>query len=110
MQANVDYTNKEDLDGMLSTIDETSPAYEQSKQTYKQIFQTYDLETKVESSKIISYSADEAALYAVVTAKKLKGPQFNDYRAETVTTLKKSADGKWKLVQTYTINIEALTK
>ncbi|MHA6531179.1 stalk domain-containing protein [Paenibacillus sp. BAC0078] len=110
LQANTDYTNKEDMDGMLSTIDETSAAYEQTKQTYKQIFQAYDLETTVESSKIISYSDNEAAIYTVVTVKKLKGPQFNDSRVKAVTTLKKSADGKWKLVQTYNLNVEALTK
>ncbi|OKP97450.1 copper amine oxidase N-terminal domain-containing protein [Paenibacillus sp. P46E] len=110
LQSNTDFSNKEDLSGVLSTIDESSPAYAQSEQTYKQLFAAYDLQSAVESSKIIYYNNNEAAIYAVLTSKKLKGPQFTDYRAETVTTVKKSADGKWKLVQTYNLNIEPLTK
>ncbi|WP_379154977.1 copper amine oxidase N-terminal domain-containing protein [Paenibacillus sp. sgz5001063] len=110
LQANTDYSNKEDLSGLMSTIDESSPAYEESEQTYKQLFAAYDLESAVESSKIIYYNNNEAAIYAVLTSKKLKGPQFTDFRAETVTTLKKSADGKWKLVETYNLKMEPLTK
>ncbi|MNO13037.1 Protease inhibitor precursor [compost metagenome] len=109
MQANTDYTNKEDLNGVLSTIDESSPAYELSKQTYKQLFDAYDLQSSLESSKIIYYKDNEAAIYAVMTTKKLKGPQFTDNRSETVTTVKKSADGKWKLVQTYSLSAKPLT-
>lgn len=109
-QANLDYTSKEDLNGVLSTLDENSPAYAQNKQIYSQIFQAYDLQYTLENVQIINYTADEAFVYAVQTTKKLKGPEFNDNRATTVTTVKKGADGKWKLVQTYSLGVEALTK
>ena len=109
VQANFDYTNKEDLDNLLTTIDETSPAYAQTKQLYAQVFQVYDLESAIESSKIIDYTGDEASVYLVQTSKKLSGPELADTRSTTVTTLKKSADGKWKLVQTYLIKSEPLT-
>ncbi len=109
LQANTDYTNKEDLTGVLSTIDESSPAYKLSEQTYKQLFNSYDLQSSLESSKVIYYNDNEAAIYAIMTTKKLKGPQFTDNRTETVTTVKKSADGKWKLVQTYNLRTKPLT-
>jgi ketosteroid isomerase-like protein len=109
VQANFDYTNKEDLDNLLTTIDETSPAYAQTKQLYAQVFQVYDLESASDSSKIIDYTGDEASVYLVQTSKKLSGPELADTRSTTVTTLKKSADGKWKLVQTYLIKSEPLT-
>ncbi|WP_310831766.1 copper amine oxidase N-terminal domain-containing protein [Paenibacillus pedocola] len=108
--ANIDFTNKEDLEGVQSTIDESSPAYEQNKVMAGQVFQAYDLQTVIESSKIIDYTGNEAAIYSVQTTKKLKGPQFQDNRTTMVTTLKKSADGKWKLVQSYPLSAEALTK
>ncbi|AIQ39685.1 copper amine oxidase N-terminal domain-containing protein [Paenibacillus sp. FSL R7-0297] len=108
VQANFDYTNKENLDGLLSTIDETSPAYAQTKQAYAQMFQVYDLDSAIESSKIIDYTADEASVYLVQTTKKLSGPALPDSRSTTVTTLKKSADGKWKLSQSYMLKTEPL--
>lgn len=110
LAANIDFTNKEDLDGMQSTIDESSPGYDQNKTMAGQVFQAYDLVTVIESSKIIDYTGDAAVLYSVQTTKKLKGPQFQDNRTTMVTTLKKSADGKWKLVQSYPLSAEALTQ
>jgi hypothetical protein len=108
VQANFEYTNKENLDGLLSTIDETSPAYTQTKQVYAQMFQVYDLDSAIESSKIIDYTADEASVYLVQTTKKLSGPALPDSRSTTVITLKKSADGKWKLSQSYMLKTEPL--
>lgn len=106
--ANMDYTNKEDLEGLMSTIDESSPGYEQNKIVAAQLFQAYDLQGTVESSKVIDYTGDTAALYTVQSIKKLKGPQFQDNRSTTVTTLRKTADGKWKLVQSYPLSSEPL--
>ncbi|MNB86905.1 hypothetical protein D3C75_338660 [compost metagenome] len=106
--ANVDYTNKEDLDGLMSTIDENSAGYEQNKLVAAQLFQAYDLEGTIESSKVIDFQGDTAVLYSVQTIKKLKGPQFQDNRNTTITTLTKSADGKWKLVQSFLLSTEPL--
>lgn len=108
VQANFEYTNKENLDGLLSTLDETSPAYAQSKQLYTQIFQVYDLESAIESSKIIDYTGDEAAVYLVQTTKRISGPALPDTRSTTVTTVKKAADGKWKLVQSYVLSSDVI--
>jgi ketosteroid isomerase-like protein len=106
--ANMEYTNKEDLEGLMSTIDESSPGYEQNKIVAAQLFQAYDLQGTVESSQVIDYTGDTAALYTVQSIKKLKGPQFQDNRSTTVTTVRKTADGKWKLVQSYPLSSEPL--
>lgn len=110
IQAFFDYSNKEDVNGVLSTIDESSPAYEQSKQVYTQIFQVYDLATTLDSTKIIDYTGDTAAVYTVQTTKKVKGPEFTDSKTITVNIVNKTTDDKWKLVQTYTLITTALNE
>jgi hypothetical protein len=109
LKSNLDYTNAENIQGLLSTIDPESPALEQTKQLYSQIFSAYDLKSTLESAKIIHYTKDTAAVYVVQTSIKLKGPDFQDSRSTSVTTLKKSKEGKWLLDQTYTISVDKLT-
>lgn len=48
-------------------------------------------------------------VYMVQTSIKLKGPEFQDNRSTSVTTLKKSKAGKWMLDQTYPISVDKLT-
>lgn len=108
LQANLKHSNEENLEGILSTIDETSPLFEQNKQIYSQIFQMYDFLFTIESSKIINYTENEAAVYVVQTTKKLKGPTFQDNRTTSVTILRKNAEGKWKLEITYPIKSEGI--
>lgn len=74
------------------------------------MFKAYDLAITLDSSKIIDYTGDTAAVYTVQTSKKVKGPEFQDSRAVSVNILKKSADGKWKLTQTYILTTTALNK
>lgn len=110
LQANADYSNKEDLNGVLSTIDDSSPIYDQTKQTYAQIFKAYDLDNAVESTKILDYTGTEAYVYTVQTTKRLSGPEFTDNRAFTVNALVKADDGSWKITETYILGYEALAK
>ncbi|MDT3428125.1 ketosteroid isomerase-like protein [Paenibacillus forsythiae] len=109
LQANLKSSNDENLDGVLSTLDETSPQFEQNKQVYSQIFAAYDLAFTIESSKIIDYTENEAAVYVVQTAKKLKGPDFQDNRSTSVITFSKTKDGTWKIKRSYLIKGEKLT-
>ncbi|WP_405175145.1 copper amine oxidase N-terminal domain-containing protein [Paenibacillus sp. FSL H8-0261] len=109
LQSNLDYTNAENIQGLLSTIDPKSPALEQTKQLYSQIFAAYDLKSTLESTKIIHYTKDTAAVYMVQTSIKLKGPDFQDNRSTSVTVLKKSTEGKWLLDQTYPLSVDKLT-
>ncbi|WP_339318624.1 copper amine oxidase N-terminal domain-containing protein [Paenibacillus sp. FSL R10-2734] len=108
LQSNLDYTNSENVQGMLSTLDPESPVFEQTKQILSQIFAVYDLKSTLESAKIIDYTKDTAAVYTVQTSTKLKGPDFQDNRTTSVSTLKKSKEGKWLLDQTYTLSVDKL--
>ena len=108
LQANITSSNDENINGVLATLDSTSPQFEQNKQLYGQIFKTYDLQYTLESTKIINYTENEAAVYSVQTTKKLKGPDFQDNRSVLVTTLKKSKDGKWMLEESYLIKSDKL--
>lgn len=106
LQSNLDYSNTENIQGLLSTIDPESPVLEHTQQLYSQIFATYDLKFTLESAKVINYTGNTAAVYMVQTSTKLKGPDFVDNTSTSVTTLKKSKEGKWLLDQTYPINVE----
>ncbi|MNO38594.1 hypothetical protein D3C76_287000 [compost metagenome] len=109
LKSNLDYTNAENIQGVLSTIDPESPAIEQTKQLYSKIFAAYDLKSNLESAKIIHYTKDSAAVYMIQTSIKLKGPDFQDNRSTSVTTLKKSKEDKWLLDQTYPLSVDKLT-
>jgi hypothetical protein len=110
LQANMKYSTEENLEGVLSTMDATSPGFDQNKQVYMQMFNMYDLSFTLDSSKIIYYTENEAAVYTVQTTKKLKGPAFQDNRSVMVSTLKKSKAGKWELEASFPISSEPLTK
>ena len=108
IQAQVKSFNEENVNDMLSTADSTSPLFEQSKKAYNDIFSTYDLFSAIESTKIINYNENEAAVYTVQTTKKIKGPAFQDNRTVGVTMMKKTKEGKWVTTETYIIKTEKL--
>jgi hypothetical protein len=101
-------TEKGSLEDVLATIDESSPAYQQSAQVYEFMLNTYTLSLELEVFTVLEVSENEAHVYAVETLKKLEGPNFQDYRAKSVHTLKKNAEGEWKLYQSEMIHVEPL--
>ncbi|MDQ0192127.1 copper amine oxidase N-terminal domain-containing protein [Paenibacillus wynnii] len=107
-QAQIKSVNEENLNDLLATLDSTSPLFEQAKKAYSEIFSTYDLLSAIESTKIINYNENEAAVYSVQTAKKIKGPDFQDNRTVGVTMMKKTKEGKWVQGESYIIKVELL--
>ncbi|MCL6601818.1 MAG: copper amine oxidase N-terminal domain-containing protein [Paenibacillus sp.] len=108
LQAYIKSSNEENLSGVLATLDSTSPQFDMNKQLHTQLFNTYDLLFEIESSKIIHYNENEAAIYTVQTSKKLKGPEFQDNRSVIVTMMKKTKEGKWVMVQSLLIKADKL--
>lgn len=100
--------NEKNLNELLSTLDNTSPLFEQNKKAVGEIFSAYDLFYTIESTKIINYNDNEAAVYSVQTVKKIKGPEFQDNRSTVVTMLKKTTEGKWVMGDSYIIKMENL--
>ncbi|WP_162551171.1 copper amine oxidase N-terminal domain-containing protein [Paenibacillus tepidiphilus] len=108
LELNYKYSNEENIDGLLADLTAGTAEYEQAKQLYSQIFQTYDLSYTLESAKIIDYTDSQAAVYVIQTTKKLKGPEFKNNRAASVMMLVKGEDGSWQLGPTYLISSEEL--
>lgn len=105
---NLKYTNEENLDAVINTIGGTDELLKQTKEVYKQLFAAYDLAVTLDKTKIIYYGDGEAAVYTVQSTKKIKGPEFQNNTSEVVHTIKKSADGKWKITQSSVISVEPL--
>jgi hypothetical protein len=109
INANVDFTKKEDAAGALSTIDPSSPVYEASAPYLTELFKQYDLDYNITKTTIIEVSEKEAYVYMEQTTKKIAGPEFQDNKASYVNKLTKSADGKWKIYSTEIIKVDPLT-
>ncbi len=99
-----------DLEGVLSTIEETSPAYEQSKQIYEFLLNTYKLVADLKEFTVLEASELEAHVYAVEETRKVEGPaDMQDVSVKSVHTLRKNEAGEWKIFKTQIISTEIVT-
>ena len=99
---------KEDLDGLKSTYDATYPDLDMKMAQLKQIFAAYDFKSTVSDLKFIENTVDEVKVYGVSTLVKIKGPDFMDYKLESIDTLKKNKDGEWKIIKEDDLTMEYL--
>ena len=93
---NLKYAENEDLDKLMSTIDEQSPQYASTEKIMKRLFKVYDLTYKLASIKVIEKSDDKAKVSFVQVTMKRNGPAFRNNKLTGVHTLFKT-DGKWKI-------------
>jgi hypothetical protein len=107
IRENIRAMNDEDLDGMMATIDEQSPSYDQTKQMSKKLFEMYDLKYELDSLKIVTQTEDEARLECVQTTTKIKGPAFRDNKIAFIHSLKKS-EGHWKIYYSKIVRLDYL--
>jgi hypothetical protein len=99
INANAEFMNAKDLDGMMSTIHPESPNYPAVESMAKLIFERYDLKYTIESMKILEENESEARVEYTQLTKKIKGPEFKDNRTIGIHTLKKDGDS-WKIYST----------
>ena len=104
---NADYMSKEDISGVETTLDKDKPDFEQSMKMVKLLFDTYDLDYKIESLETVEQNENEAQIKFVQLTTKISGPEFRDNRFTGIHTLKKKSDG-WKILSTKQLNIEFL--
>ena len=97
MEGQLEAMNKEDVDGYMTTVDTSSPAYAPTKEAMKKLFDMYDLKATLNSFALVSQKGDEAEIRTVITTIKIKGPQFNDNKVTALHTVIKK-DGKWVVV------------
>jgi hypothetical protein len=105
------FLDNSDVDGYMSTIDKSSPAYATSRSIEQQtltMLKDDKLDFSVESFQLLTTSATEATARAAIVTKKVSGSApFVDNRITAVHTFKKSG-GTWLLYGTKIENLEYL--
>ncbi|MDB5054518.1 MAG: hypothetical protein JWM44_2568 [Bacilli bacterium] len=96
IKKNIDYTQVEDLDGFISTIDPNTAQLAQIKLGVQQTFAAFDLNYTLDKMEIIGVKDNQAAVKATITTKKVKGPEFKDNKMDEIINLSK-VNGEWKL-------------
>jgi hypothetical protein len=96
IKKNIAYTQAEDIDGFISTMDQSIPQLEQIKLSLQQTFAAFDMSYTVNKLEVIGVKDDKASVKAAITTKKLKGPEFQDNKMDEIINLVK-VKGEWKL-------------
>lgn len=95
IRENLQATQDEDLERMLSTIHTQSPSYEQTKKMCAPLFEQYDLSyTLINFSYIGSDGEYAVARIKQITAK-VNGPAFNNNQLDVMHVFRKE-NGQWK--------------
>ena len=92
---NMEAMNDEDIAGYMATIHPQGSGYAQTEAVLAELFETYDLSTTLTDVRLESETADEARVYALMTTRRLSGPDFNNNRIDVVFVLRKH-HGEWK--------------
>lgn len=108
-QKQVDAINSENIQDVLSTLDETSPYFKSSEQIFTRIFEIFDLELTLDNLKINKVENGLAEVELTLTTKKKSGPEFSDNVAVSLNILKKTENG-WKFVESRSKSMEPLKK
>lgn len=101
--ANVNYLNKEDMTGYMSTIDPQSGDYNRTEELLNQLFSQYDLNYKIEKLKVTQIDESSATAEFTQLTTKLKGPEFKNNRITGIHNLK-FRNGSWKISSTKVIS------
>lgn len=109
INANAEYMNEEDLEGVMTTVHPKSPNYAATEAMAKQIFDRYDLNYKIENIKVLTENDKEAKVEFTQVTTKIKGKDFKNNKATGIHTLKKDGDS-WKVYSTEMVNVEFLDK
>jgi len=109
INANAEYMNEEDLEGVMTTVHPKSPNYAATEAMAKQIFDRYDLNYKIENIKVLEENDKEAKVEFSQVTTKIKGKDFKNNKVTGIHTLKKDSDS-WKVYSTEIVNVEFLDK
>lgn len=100
--------NREDAAAIERLLHEQSPLRATVKFALADAFQLRDVETEIESLDIAELHADTASLLVQESNVKIKGAYYIDNRVEMKVSMRRSADGTWKLYDTATLSQEWL--
>jgi hypothetical protein len=109
VRAQIDAGQREDFAAFIATFDPEGPAFEQTKEMFPKLFQTYDLRYTLKDLALESMSGGEARVRFDLVTEKVSGPAFRDNRVAGVLTLRKRI-GEWKIFNTQITTLEYLDK
>ena len=109
IKRNVNYSQNEDLDGFFSTMDSSTPNLAQAKAAIQQVFAAYDMKYELEKMEIVSVDKDKAVVKVIQVTKKVKGPEFKDYKMHQIINLVK-VGGEWKLTTSIILKIDYMNE
>lgn len=107
IQANTDYMNSENLEGVMSTIHPESDSYEITENLVTQLFKVYDLNYKIEKLEVVDEDKNESVVNFTQLTTKINGPKFRDNRVKGTHILKKDGNS-WKIFSTKITDTEFL--
>lgn len=106
---NLYYAEAEDMAGYMGTLHEDSPARGTTRELMQTAFDDYNLSYDLVESEIVSISADSARVRVVqITRKRSGNLPFRDNRLTAIHTLRRGADGSWKIFSSDFSDIEYL--
>jgi hypothetical protein len=104
IEANLDSTSKEDLEGVMKTIHADSPGRQATERMMKELFQRYDLSYKLISTTLIGADADYAVIRFKQESSKIKGPEFRNNVLDGLHIFRKENES-WKLWTTAALEV-----
>ncbi|OAB42440.1 copper amine oxidase N-terminal domain-containing protein [Paenibacillus glacialis] len=104
---NLFYSQNEDLEGYMSTIDPSTPGIEQMKAQVGQINAIYDLKYEFKNIEVISVEKEKASVKLKQTTTKVSGPEFGDNQIDLIINLNK-VNGEWKISTSKIVKIDYL--
>jgi len=101
--------NQEDLAAAMRIVHLDSPMRAATEETLAWMFDAYDLTHEAESVRVLERAGDEMYVITVQTMRKTAGPKLADVRTESIHTLRRLANGQWRLYSTVQGETEALS-
>jgi hypothetical protein len=106
---NVIYSQNEDLDGYISTIDPSTPGLEQLRAQLVGINAAFEFKYKFENIEIISVEKEKATVKLTQSTLKVSGPEFANSKVDLLMNLIK-VNGEWKLTTSKLLKIDYLNQ
>jgi hypothetical protein len=92
------YTKDENVAGVMSTVDPSSPAYAQTEAVLGQMFAIYDLDV-VYTVEVLDVQDAQAIVKTTTTTTRINGPEFQNNKV-VGTNIANKVNGQWKLHST----------
>ena len=96
IDANLDASNKRDLDAYMATIHPKSMSYEPTRRQMGELNKRYELSFKVTHFSVMGSDADYAVARIRQETRKVKGPEFRDNEVDSLQIFRKDKDA-WKV-------------